>query len=291
LRRQAVVASLLGDVFEGRLRAGQHLVTQELATRYGVSHTPVREALIALAGLGVIDLHPNRGAVVRAVSPRDVRELCDVRGLLECEAVRLACGRIDPAELDALADALRRQIAASDDPEAIDLARFLDEARCLDTRLHDRIAASCGNAFLALELTRLKTLFRAFRDVATAQGTARHDVGRLFEESRQHLAIVEALIAGDAEAAVRAMTRHIDASAVVWGKLFGGRPEPEPEPTPGGSTGRPTPNAPPTSVSNGAGTPTHAAPGGNRLRRRPVQRRCVSRHRPPRGVCRGESIR
>ena len=88
LRRQAIVASLLTDVFQGRLRAGQHLVTRELAGRFGVSHTPIREALIALAGIGIIDLLPNRGAVVRRVTPRDVREICQVRRVLECEAVR-----------------------------------------------------------------------------------------------------------------------------------------------------------------------------------------------------------
>ena len=68
LRRQAIVQSLLADVFHGRLRAGEHLVTQELAQRFGVSHTPIREALIALAGIGIIDLLPNRGAVVRRVT-------------------------------------------------------------------------------------------------------------------------------------------------------------------------------------------------------------------------------
>ena len=72
-RRQAVVESLLTDVLQGRLRAGQHLGTQELAERHGVSHTPIREALIALAGVGVIDLLPNRGAVVRQVSAPDAQ--------------------------------------------------------------------------------------------------------------------------------------------------------------------------------------------------------------------------
>ena len=99
LRRQAIVQSLLTEVFEGRLRAGQHLVTQDLADRFGVSHTPIREALIALAGIGIIDLLPNRGAVVRRVTARDVREICQVRRVLECEAARNACGRADAAEL------------------------------------------------------------------------------------------------------------------------------------------------------------------------------------------------
>src|SRR5438105_15802990 len=88
LRRQAIMRSLMTDVFNGRLCAGQHLVTQELAERFGVSHTPIREALIELAGVGVIDLLPNRGAVVRQVTPHDVREVYHVRRVLECEATR-----------------------------------------------------------------------------------------------------------------------------------------------------------------------------------------------------------
>jgi DNA-binding GntR family transcriptional regulator len=215
-RRPAIVASLLADVFQGRLRAGQHLVTRELAARFGVSHTPIREALIAMAGIGVIDLVPNRGAVVRRVTPRDVREVCQVRRVLECEAVRRACGRVGPVELTELTEGLRRQLeAGSGDPAA-----FIEEARALDSRLHDRIAASCGNTFLANELTRLKTLFRAFRDVAWAHVEARNEYSRLAEESREHLAIVEALAAGDGPAAARAMSRHIMGGAAYWSRVI-----------------------------------------------------------------------
>src|SRR5215813_7376706 len=114
-RRQAIVESLLADVFNGRLRPGQHLVTQQLAERFGVSHTPIREALISLAGIGIIDLLPNRGAVVRAVTSREIREICQVRRLLECQATRCACGRIDLAALYAIAGELRRLI---DEPNA-----------------------------------------------------------------------------------------------------------------------------------------------------------------------------
>src|SRR5579863_1126665 len=108
LLRQKIVEQILADVFRGGLTAGRHLVTQELAERFDVSHTPIREALIALAGIGIIDLLPNRGAVVRRVTSREVREVMQVRKALECEAVRLACGRIDLAELDRLAVDLTR---------------------------------------------------------------------------------------------------------------------------------------------------------------------------------------
>ncbi|HEX3147371.1 MAG TPA: GntR family transcriptional regulator [Gemmataceae bacterium] len=218
-RRAALVASLLGDVFSGRVRAGEHLVTQDVAARFGVSHTPVREALIALAGMGIIDLQPNRGAVVRRVSRQEVREVCQVRRVLECEATRLACGQIALSELDALADAFGRMKARrSLGPELI------DEARTLDTRLHDAIAESCGNAFLAKEIGRLKMLFRAFRDVAWEHDDAKNDYRRLAQEAGEHLAIVEALRAGDAKQARRAMANHIRSGIKYWSRALPVRP-------------------------------------------------------------------
>jgi len=212
LRRQTIVESLLADVFQGRLRAGGHLITQDLARRFGVSHTPIREALIALAGIGIIDLLPNRGAVVRRVTPRDVREVCHVRRVLECTATRSACGRIDLGELHALAAELKRLAT----PRQRSRSRYLEEARVVDSQLHDLIADSCGNRFLANELGRLKTLFRAFRDVSWEHDEARHDYHRLVEEAEEHLAVVEALLVGNARNASRAMARHIRSGARYW---------------------------------------------------------------------------
>jgi DNA-binding GntR family transcriptional regulator len=214
LRRQAIVGSLMADVVHGRLRAGEHLVTDELARRFGVSHTPIREALIALAGVGVIDLLPNRGAVVRRITPKEVREVCQVRRALECEAARSACGRIDLAALHALDADLRRLMVA----KAPAGGRFVEEARGVDNRLHDLIADSCGNAFLAQEISRLKTLFRVFRDVAWEHSQACNDYHRLAEEAREHLAIVEALLAGDPKAAAHAMARHIRSGLRYWSR-------------------------------------------------------------------------
>lgn len=216
LRRQAIVQTLLADVFVGRLRAGEHLVTQELAQRFGVSHTPIREALVALAGIGIIDLLPNRGAVVCRVGSKDVREVCSVRRILECSATRSACGRIDLAELHALAADLRRLMAVKT-PSG---PAFIEEARAVDSRLHDLIASSCGNTFLGKELGRLKILFRAFRDVAWEHDGARNDYHRLAEEAGEHLAIVEGLLAGDPRTASQAMARHIRSGLKYWSRAL-----------------------------------------------------------------------
>ncbi len=216
LRRQTIVESLLAEVCQGRLRAGGHLVTRALAERFGVSHTPIREALVALAGIGIVDLLPNRGAVVRQVSADEVREICEVRCVLECEATRCACGQIRLGELHDLADDLRRLQAVK--PKAGN--GFIDQARAVDNRLHDLIAASCGNRFLAQELGRLKVLFRAFRDVSWEQEESRNDFHRLAEEAHEHLAIVEGLLGGDPDVAANAMAHHIRTGGRYWGRTM-----------------------------------------------------------------------
>ncbi|MEQ8784856.1 MAG: GntR family transcriptional regulator [Pirellulaceae bacterium] len=223
-RRWTVVERLLADIFQGRLKAGEHLVIQNLARRFGMSPTPIREALVALEGVGIVDIQPNRGAVVRRVTEVDVKEVCQVRRALECTAVRLACGRIELEELHELADAFRaraekpRPSAAANGANGREsLQGDVEQARELDSRLHDLIAESCGNRYLSRELGRLKLLFRTFRDVAWDR-RATKDRLRFSEEAREHLAIVEALIANDAAAASRAMAAHIRSGVKYWSR-------------------------------------------------------------------------
>src|SRR5262249_37772206 len=205
LRRQALVQELLKEIMEGRLRPGERLVVQELAERLGVGRAPIREALITLSGIGVVEMRPNRGAVVRSVGAREVRDIYLLRRALECEAIRYACGRIDEAELRELAAEFRRLICAVGE----DRGRLIADAQALDNRLHDLIAKGCGNAFLLEELNRLKLLYRAFRESAYEQKGPLDNYLRKDDEAREHLAIVEALIARDRKAAVRAMSHHI----------------------------------------------------------------------------------
>lgn len=212
-RRRVVAELLLGEILQGKLKAGQHLVIKELSARFEVSSTPIREALVQLEGIGIIDFAPNCGAVVRKITTTDVKEICQVRKALECEAARSACGRIELLQLHELAEAFRKVQTARRRN-----GNFLENARQLDSRLHDLIAESCGNRFLAKEIGRLKLLFRAFRDVSWERRLADSDHYRFAEEATEHLAIVEALIAGDARLAARAMARHIKAGVNYWSR-------------------------------------------------------------------------
>jgi DNA-binding GntR family transcriptional regulator len=205
--RVQVTARLLTGIFSGSLRSGQRLVVQHLAKAYDVSPTPVRESLVELVSLGLVELLPNRSAIVRPFGPWEVGEISQIRRLLETEAVRCACGRIAPAELSALDLELRRLEALPRDQT------WDSDARAADTRLHGLIAESCGSVRLAVEIRRYLILFRALRDVCHLR-----DAGTNYsraDDVPEHLAIVRPLLDSDPERAAQAMDRHIRSATVT----------------------------------------------------------------------------
>ncbi|MBL9090529.1 MAG: GntR family transcriptional regulator [Planctomycetaceae bacterium] len=219
LRRQTIVQSILHGIFAGRYHSGQRLVVQKLADEFGVSPTPIREALVELSGIGIVDLLPNRGAVVRSVTRNDVAELCQIRRVLESEAARCAAEQVDRVELESLLIELRRLVKLGQS-KSIDGVPFIEQTRAADSRLHDLIAHCCGSRRLAEAIGQFKLLFRAFRDVGYARFEERNDFTRMAEENEEHLAIAEALEAGDGKAASKAMSKHIDAAVKHWGQLI-----------------------------------------------------------------------
>jgi DNA-binding GntR family transcriptional regulator len=183
------------------------LVVQNLAKAYEVSPTPVRESLVELASFGLVDLLPNRGAIVRPFGPQQVSEISQVRRVMESEAARCACGRIPPAELSGLENELRRL-------ETLPRDQVWDrDARAADTRLHGLIAECSGSVRLAAEIGRYLILFQALRDVCHLRD-AFTNYSRA-DDVPQHLAIVRSLIKSDAEGAALAMDRHVRSAAVT----------------------------------------------------------------------------
>lgn len=95
-----ILSRLRDYVVEGNIAEGARVPEKLLCEMLGISRTPLREALKVLASEGLIELLPNRGARVKALSTKDVSELFDLMGGLEAVAGRLACERITDAELD-----------------------------------------------------------------------------------------------------------------------------------------------------------------------------------------------
>ncbi len=173
----------------------------------------MREALAELAGVGIVDLLPNRGATIHSFSAREIRDVCRVRRALECEAIRGATGRIPPSQLREWEGKLKKLAKAP-----IKGIRQIRLAQELDSSLHDTVANYCGNDFLTKELSRLSRLFRSLRDASWIDSQAREDCDRLREEAKEHLEIVVALLHRDKRRAVVAMSQHIAMSARYWSR-------------------------------------------------------------------------
>jgi len=210
-KRSRIVQELLAQIVQGKIAAGTRLVTQSLEKQFKTSATPIREALAELAGIGIIELLPNRGATVREMTRRDIREISQVRRALECEAVRLAVGRIDPRQLTSLKKDLRQLASKSKSGK-----KFTQQAQNIDSRLHDLIALSSRNQHLIRELERFSLLFRTLRDASWAKASPAIEMTRLAEEAAEHEKIVDALLLGDRRAAAIAMKLHIQSSARYW---------------------------------------------------------------------------
>src|SRR5688500_9766296 len=138
-RRDRVVRSVLLAIFSGEVVGGDRLVEEELALRLGVSRTPIRAALRELAALGVIWLKPNHGAMVRPFGPGQLRELYQMRLLLESEACRLACKSIPQAALQTIRDTMQGLL-----DERQHTADWSARALQVDQELHALIARSSG---------------------------------------------------------------------------------------------------------------------------------------------------
>jgi DNA-binding GntR family transcriptional regulator len=197
-RRGWVVKSILRSIFMGEFRGGDRLVEEELAVSIGVSRTPIREALGELAGIRMVEVKPNHGAVVLPFGPRQIRELYHIRRVLESEAARLAVPHVDADALEQLRVEHEELLHA--DPRPLDWsARIL----VLDQRLHELIARSSGMPRLSEEIDRYRALIESIRE---AVGNIAHaqDVALV-----EHLKIIDALRSRDADGAAEAMARHI----------------------------------------------------------------------------------
>ena len=188
--------SLEQRIIEGELGIRKRLDEAELSAHYGVSRTPVREALQRLAESGLAEHLPRRGTFVRSPSLSELVEMFEVMAELECMAVRLATRRATGVDIDALAnlnEACRAAVEAGD-------AKGYYE---LNAKLHRQIYKISGNSFLASEAQRLHDRLRPFRRL---QLRVR---GRMGESMEEHDIILAAIRDGDAQQAVDTMRNHI----------------------------------------------------------------------------------
>ncbi|MBN1909624.1 MAG: GntR family transcriptional regulator [Pirellulales bacterium] len=201
--RQEIVRGLLHSIFRGDLPAQTRLVILRLAERFGTSSTPVREALVELEGFGIVEFIHNRGAMVKPFGRDELREIYHFRRILEAEATRCACGRIGTVTLESLEEKLSKLA----DPSR--RRQSFQDMVAVDQQLHALIATACGNQRIAQEIKKLNTLFQVIREIVGVQRGAQE------QAVVEHLAVIRAMLADDANAAAEAMARHVNNSAEV----------------------------------------------------------------------------
>ena len=191
----SVAASLREDIVSGQLESGTRLRQVELAQRFGVSTTPVREALAALQSEGLVRLHPQRGAVVFVPTVEGLREHYEIRAALEALAAARTAEHFDKAWAKPLEGYLREM---RNGPAA---GRYIE----LNQRFHTQLYEHCGRPRLVEMISGLRDASSAYLHIYRA--AADFPVKRLDAE---HHRILAACLARDPEEAATATREHLE---------------------------------------------------------------------------------
>lgn len=187
---------LKNAIIQLRFRPGDVLRESAIGAELGVSKTPIREALLRLEQDGLVELIPFRGAKVRGYSIEDVRNILDLRAILQSECVR----RVAQVEDADLIEKLRHNVAeskrAEQEGDALAVINLFDEFDSL-------LLSQLDNQLVASVITNLQDHMMRIGQL-TAQIP-----GRDVKSIEEHNEIIEALESGDADAAGEAMRRHI----------------------------------------------------------------------------------
>lgn len=197
MKRADMIADELEElVFSGAFQDGDRLDEIKLATQFDVSRTPIREALQRLVNSGLAEQLPRRGVFVRQPGPVELMEMFETMAEVEAVCGRLAALRISDQALDDLEHANQH---CQDAITQNDADKYYRE----NERFHRIIYAQAGNAFLENEVLRLHKRLKPYRRIQLRLR------GRMAQSMTEHLAIVDALKAGDAEMAATVLRAHV----------------------------------------------------------------------------------
>ena len=190
---------ILEAIDTGVYKPGSRLVESELAERFGVSRTPIREALQRLETQSLLT-RDGRSLIVASLDHSQLSELYVVRGALEGLAARLAARHATPEELAVLRDMLDSDRALLDDPEAMSRA---------NRRFHKQIHLASHNRFLVQQLDLVH------RSMALLASTSIAVEGRPTDTLEEHERIVKSIEEGDGDAADKALRDHISQAFII----------------------------------------------------------------------------
>ena len=154
--RDVVFNTLRRAILKGDLKPGERLMEIALAEKLGVSRTPIREAIRKLELEGLVVMAPRKGAKVASITERDLNDVLEVRKGMEELAIRLACERITPEELDELDKVEQRFLSLTENGDLTELAE-------MDVAFHDIIYNATNNNRLVQLLSNLREQMYRYR--------------------------------------------------------------------------------------------------------------------------------
>ncbi|MFG2639622.1 GntR family transcriptional regulator [Streptomyces sp. NPDC048370] len=207
--RDQVAHALRAALISGELRPGQVYSAPALAEDFGISATPVREAMLDLAREGLVEPVRNKGFRVTAVSEKDLDQYSEIRALIEVPTVGRVTRSATREELEALRPVAEEIVRSARDH---DLIGYLEA----DRRFHLSLLALCGNERLVETVGDLRKRSRLYGL------TALDESGELISSAEEHLELLDLMLAGDAKGAEKCMTRHLGHVRSLWAKSRGG---------------------------------------------------------------------
>lgn len=187
----------------GKIMPGDILSENQMAAQLGMSRTPVREALRALASEDFVEIKNGIGAFIKPLSSKDMEDLYEVRCLLEMQAIKTSIYRITDKEIEHFECRFSEQLAACERGEYIGSGEFSD----LDWELHCLFVERCTNKYIKSIVASYDSNLRRYQTMSV---DALNDVR---VSTQQHLDILKTLRTRDAEKASEALRKHLEWSA------------------------------------------------------------------------------
>ncbi|MEV4115301.1 GntR family transcriptional regulator [Nonomuraea sp. NPDC049695] len=201
--REQVSQALRAALITGEMRPGVVYSAPVLAAQFGVSATPVREAMLDLAKEGLVEAVRNKGFRVTELSDRDLDELTEIRQLIEVPTVARLADSSRAEEFERLRPIAEEIVSAA---EGGDLLAYVDA----DLRFHVELLTLAGNGHLVEVVRDLRNRARLYGLSQLAER------GTLADSAREHLQLLDALKNGDSQAVGHIMVEHIGHVRGIW---------------------------------------------------------------------------
>ena len=191
-----LISDIRNEVSSGILKPGDQLEVTALAERFGVSRTPIREAIRTLVESGVLETRPRKGSFVRVLSAKQLLDLFQVAAELEGMACRLAALSLTKENVEAIESGLAKCTQAAEFQNNVEYAMA-------NLDFHTAIHNASGNDWLIEQLRQLQINLNSYR-------TMPYEIrGRLNKSTDEHKIICDAILSGDGEHACNLMRDHM----------------------------------------------------------------------------------